>query len=181
MQILTRVVVVAIAATCIACCCSPSSALGYGPGALDKTGLNLGVWVYQTRWGMKVDSVYRNTPAWDVGMRRGDIVMSFKVKNHGLFGGYREYQTKSLRQLREAKSQIGPNRWIAVKVWRPGHGYWYPWLEFQIAAGGGAACKMKGETAESRGMFEGDSTQDFPPSAEIRPRRRAAGEFPPEP
>ena len=167
----------------------PAEAQRHGPRPLDETGLNLGVWVYQTKWGMKVSHVFPGTPAVDIGIRRGDILLAFKAPVDPRWPGpsrWIEYPTRSLHELREAKSQIGPGVAFVVRIWRPYQGYWYPWCELQVAGGGGPAAapaaRWRPENEHSRRLFA--PPRGFAVPGDVRPSAtppEPAGEFPPEP
>ena len=103
------------------------------------SGLLLGVYVQAVNRGMYVTSTIPGYSA--VGrLQRGDILVRATAE------GMPIYELRSLRELEQAKSAIGPNREAAVEFYRPNVGLIYAWVEFTPLTGPAAAAAARSNT-----------------------------------
>lgn len=99
-----------------------------------ESGLLLGVYVYAQNNGMRVQSTIDGYSA--VGrLFPGDILTRATGEGMPIF------QLRSLRELENAKSIIGPNQEAAVEFYRPGVGYMFAWVEFTPLMGPAAVSR----------------------------------------
>lgn len=100
------------------------------------SGMLLGVYAFENFRGLRVTGTI---PGYSAQGRlfRGDTLLRVSDGNS-------IFSARSRYAFEMATDQIGPNRWAALEVWRPGAGTIYFWVQFTPVGGGPVAASAPG-------------------------------------
>ena len=108
--------------------------------ASTPSGMMLGIYANSSWNGLLVSGTIPGYPA-DGYLFAGDIVTRATADGHPI------YNVRSMWDLEQLKSRIGPYRYVAMEVFRPSFGRMYMWVTFVPVNGGGVAMMQSAPVA----------------------------------
>lgn len=157
-----------------------ASSVGTTLAQQPASGMLLGIYAFPNFHGLRVTSTIPGYSA-DGRLFPNDVI------TRATDDGVNVHRIRRLWDLERAKDQIGPNRWAALEILRPGQGYIYMWVQF-VPVGVGPAAVAQGAntqgastqnvqarilTPQERGgaqnLFGGRNSQTSPPNAGTNP------------
>lgn len=138
-----------------------------------RSGMLLGIYTSPGYGGMQVSSLIPGYSA-EGRLYPGDVLLRVAVDQNQV------YRVRSLYEMENAKSSIGPNREAALEIWRPNQGVIYAWVEFTPLYGPSAAAtaaygatapaqksyaaqfRMESEKSGARALFQGKPSGGYP-------------------
>jgi hypothetical protein len=117
-----------------------------------SSGMLLGIYTTPAQGGMQVVGLIPGYSA-EGRLFRGDVLLRVAVSEHEV------YRVRSLYELENAKTAIGPHREAAVELWRPQVGLIYAWVEFTPIYGPAAAAGVPTAAAPAASAARSYSAQ----------------------
>jgi hypothetical protein len=102
---------------------------GIATAQTPSSGMLLGIYAFENWRGLRVTSTIPGYSA-DGRLFPNDVLTQ-------VADGSLVYSARRRAAFEAAKDQIGPNRWVALEVYRPNVGLIYFWVQFTPVSGGG--------------------------------------------